>query len=146
MNVRQTPWGPPPDADAIEAMARAALDRLPDAFRRHLGDVILQVEEFAGEDVLAEMGIDDPFALSGLYTGRPVGMKSVEDSGALPDMIQLYRRPILDEWAEGGEALETLVAHILIHEVGHHFGLSDADMHALEDSVGDDGAGEDAAG
>jgi predicted Zn-dependent protease with MMP-like domain len=140
MNARQTPWGPPPDADAIEAMARAALDRLPEAFRHHLGHVVLRVEEFADEAVLAEMGIESGFELSGLYTGRPVGMKSVEDSGTLPDMIHLYRRPILDEWAEGGEALETLVAHILIHEVGHHFGLSDADMHALEDSV------EDAAG
>jgi predicted Zn-dependent protease with MMP-like domain len=136
MNARQTPWGPPPDMDAIEAMARAALDRLPDAFRRHLGSVVLRVEEFAEEDVLAEMGIDDPFALSGLYRGRPVGMKSVEDTGALPNMIHLYRRAILDEWAEGSEALETLVAHILIHEVGHHFGLSDQDMHALEDAAG----------
>lgn len=136
MNARQTPWGPPPDMDAIEAMARAALDRLPDAFRRHLGSVVLRVEEFAEEEVLAEMGIDDPFALSGLYRGRPVGMKSVEDTGALPDMIHLYRRAILDEWAEGSEALETLVAHILIHEVGHHFGLSDQDMHALEDAAG----------
>lgn len=117
-------------------MARAALDRLPEAFRRHLGAVVLRVEEYADEAVLAELGIDDPFALSGLYQGRPLGMKSIEDTAALPDMIHLYRRAILDEWAEGGEALETLVAHVLIHEVGHHFGLSDADMHALEDAAG----------
>jgi predicted Zn-dependent protease with MMP-like domain len=135
MNARQTLWGPAPDADAIEALARAALARLPDAFRRHIGEIVLQVEEFADEATLDEMGIEDPFALSGLYVGRPVGLKSVEDSGALPDMIHLYRRPILDEWAESDVTLEALVAHVLIHEVGHHFGLSDADMHALEDAV-----------
>jgi predicted Zn-dependent protease with MMP-like domain len=126
----------PPDADRIEALARAAIARLPEAFRAHLGDIILRVEEFADEDVLAEMGIEDPFELTGLYTGRPVGQKSVSDYGTLPDMIHLYRRPLLDEWVETGVTLEALVAHVLIHEVGHHFGLSDADMHALEQSVG----------
>jgi predicted Zn-dependent protease with MMP-like domain len=136
MNVRQTPWGPAPDAEAIEAIARAALGRLPETFRQHLGNVVLWVEEFADDATLGEMEIDDPFALSGLYRGRPVGMKSVDDTGALPDMIHLYRRPILDEWAEGDVTLEALVAHVLIHEVGHHFGLSDADMHALEDAAG----------
>jgi predicted Zn-dependent protease with MMP-like domain len=135
MNARQTSWGPAPDADAIEALARIALARLPEAFRRHLDDVVLRVEEFADEAVLAELGIDDPFDLSGLYTGRPLATKSVEDSGAMPDMIHLYRRPLLDEWAETGVTLEALVSHVLIHEVGHHFGLSDADMHALEDSA-----------
>jgi predicted Zn-dependent protease with MMP-like domain len=136
MNVRQTPWGPAPDAEAIEAIARAALGRLPETFRQHLGNVVLWVEEFADDATLGEMEIDDPFALSGLYRGRPVGMKSVDDTGALPDMIHLYRRPILDEWAEGDVTLEALVAHVPIHEVGHHFGLSDADMHALEDAAG----------
>ncbi|NIJ33086.1 metallopeptidase family protein [Sphingomonas oligoaromativorans] len=135
MTVRQTPWGPSPDAAAIDAMARATMARLPEPFRLHLGDVVLRVEEFADEATLDELGIDDPFALSGLYRGRPVGMKSVEDSGALPDMVHLYRRPILDEWAETGVTLEALVAHVLIHEVGHHFGLSDDDMHALEASA-----------
>lgn len=119
----------------IEAMAHAAIARLPDAFRQHLGNVVLRVEEFADEATLDEMGIDDPFTLSGLYRGRPVGMKSVDDWGTLPDMIFLYRRPILDEWAERGVPLEALVAHVLIHEVGHHFGLSDDDMHALEDEA-----------
>ncbi|MDB5738329.1 MAG: neutral zinc metallopeptidase [Sphingomonas bacterium] len=136
MTVRQTPWGPPPDATAIEALARAAIDRLPEAFRKHLGDVLLRIEDFADDDVLEELGIDDPFALSGLYTGRPIGTKSVEDTGTMPDMIHLYRRPILDEWAETDVSLEALVSHVLIHEVGHHFGLSDADMHALEESAG----------
>jgi predicted Zn-dependent protease with MMP-like domain len=133
MNARQTLWGQAPDADAIEAIARAAMARLPDAFRAHLDGVVLQVEEFADEEVLEEMGIDDPFALSGLYTGRPIGMKSVDDSGTMPDVIHLYRRPLLDEWAEGEVTLEALVTHVIIHEIGHHFGLSDDDMHALED-------------
>ena len=136
MNDRQTGWGPAPDADAIEAMARAAMARLPEAFRAHLDGVVLQVEEFADDETLGAMGIEDPFALSGLYTGRPVGMKSVDDSGTLPDVIHLYRRPLLDEWAEGEVTLEALVTHVIIHEIGHHFGLSDADMHALEDGAG----------
>ena len=124
-----------PDADAIEAIARATIARLPAAFARHLGGVVFQVEEFADEETLEALGIDDPFALSGLYSGRPVGAKSIDDSGALPDRIQLFRRAILDEWCEGGETLEALVAHIVIHEIGHHFGLSDRDMHALEDEA-----------
>jgi len=81
------------------------------------------------------MGIDDPFDLTGLYEGLPLNQKSVDISGTLPDRILLFRRPILDEWADGEESLERLVAHILIHEAGHHFGFSDADMHALEESV-----------
>ena len=121
-----------PTAERIEAIAHAAIARLPEAFRVHLGAVVLRVEEFADDAVLDEMGIEDPFDLSGLYTGRPIGEKSVFESGALPDMIFLYRRPLLDEWAETGVSLERLVTHVLIHEVGHHFGLSDEDMHALE--------------
>ena len=132
-----------PTADAIEALAIAAMARLPAAFRAHLGDVVLRIEEFAEDEVLDALGIDDPFDLSGLYSGRPVGTKSSTDSGALPDMIHLYRRPLLEEWIETGVSLEALVAHVLIHEVGHHFGLSDADMHALEDEAGRDEAGRD---
>lgn len=131
MAVRQT-IGAAPDAARIEAIARDTLARLPDMFRRHLGDVVLKVEDFADEEVLAALDIDDPFDLTGLYTGRPVGEKSVSDFAAMPDMIHLYRRPLLDEWAGNGETLEALVAHVMIHEIGHHFGLSDADMHALE--------------
>jgi predicted Zn-dependent protease with MMP-like domain len=125
-----------PDLAQIEALARAALARLPDAFRAHLGDIVIRVEEFADDATLDEMGIEDPFDLTGLYSGRPVGDKSSTHSGALPDMIHLYRRPLLDEWAETGVSLEALVTHVLVHEVGHHFGLSDADMHALEDAAG----------
>ena len=121
-----------PDSDAIEALARAALARLPEPFAAHLDGVVLRIDDFAEQDVLDELGIEDPFDLSGLYTGRPIGDKSVSDSGAMPDMIHLYRRPLLDEWIETGVALDALVSHVVIHEVGHHFGLSDDDMHALE--------------
>jgi len=94
------------------------------------------VEEFADDATLDEMGIDDPFELTGLYSGLPIGAKSVDHSGAMPDMIQLYRRAILDEWCDSGVSLEALVAHVVIHEIGHHFGLSDEDMHRLEEMAG----------
>ncbi len=128
-------FGPPPSADEIEAIARAALAALPAEFRATLGDVVLQVEEFADEATLTAMGIDDPFDLSGLYEGVPLPERSVDQSGTLPERIRLFRRPLLDEWENGEDTLEHLVAHVLIHEVGHHFGFSDADMHALEESI-----------
>lgn len=123
-----------PDAAAIEALAEQAIARLDEQFRRHLTNVVLRIEEFADEAVLAEMGIDDPFELSGLYSGRPVSEESSWVSGELPPMIHLYRRPLLDEWVETGVALEALITHVIVHEIGHHFGFSDADMHALEDT------------
>jgi predicted Zn-dependent protease with MMP-like domain len=129
-------FGEPPSADEIEAIARSTLERLPEPFARSLGDVVLLVQDFADEATLRLMGIDDPFDLSGLYEGIPLTERSVEQSGTLPERIFLYRRPILDEWAERDETLERLVAHVLIHEVGHHFGLSDDDIHALEESTG----------
>jgi len=125
-----------PGADRIEAIARATIAKLPVEFARHLGDVVLKIEDFADDETLAEMGIESPFELTGLYTGLPVGSKSVDHSGAMPDMIHLYRRAILDEWVDTGVTLEALVSHVVIHEIGHHFGLSDEDMHALEEMVG----------
>jgi predicted Zn-dependent protease with MMP-like domain len=125
-------FGPPPSADEIEAIARTVMERLPEPFASHLRSVVLQVQDFADTQTLAEFDLESPFELTGLYSGRPLTEKSVEESGALPDHVFLYRRPILDEWAEEGEELEHLVAHVLIHEVGHHFGFSDEDMHALE--------------
>jgi predicted Zn-dependent protease with MMP-like domain len=126
-----------PSLDEIEALARVALARLPEPFAAHLGEVVLRVEEFADEETLAALGIDDPFELTGLYEGLPVGEKRSDHSGALPDRIRLFRAAILDEWIErGDETLEHLVAHVLIHEVGHHFGLSDEAMHALEEEAG----------
>jgi len=128
-------FGTPPSADEIEAIARTTLERLPEPFARSLGDIVLIVQDFADDATLATMGIDNPFDLSGLYEGIPLTERSVEQSGTLPERIFLYRRPILDEWGEREDTLEHLVAHVLIHEVGHHFGLSDDDIHALEDSV-----------
>ena len=128
-------FGPSPTADEIEGLARRALEALPAAFAAYLRDVVLLVEEFANDEILRSMEIEDPFDLTGLYEGLPLNQKSVDISGTLPDRILLFRRPILDEWADGEETLERLVAHILIHEAGHHFGFSDADMHALEESV-----------
>jgi predicted Zn-dependent protease with MMP-like domain len=127
--------GSPPTAEEIEAMARAALQALPQPFTDSLGDVVLLVEEFADDATLDSLGIEDPFELTGVYDGIPLTERSVDLSGTLPERIRLFRRPILDEWATREETLERLVAHVLIHEVGHHFGLSDDDMHALEDSV-----------
>ncbi|CAN5441477.1 metallopeptidase family protein [soil metagenome] len=124
-----------PSAQEIETMALAALSRLPDPFGQHLSSVVLFVEDFASPSVLKAMEIDDPFDLTGLYNGRPVGHEA--QSGDMPPSIYLYRRPLLEEWVETGVALEALIAHVVIHEVGHHFGLSDADMHALEDMAGD---------
>ncbi|MBI0475330.1 metallopeptidase family protein [Sphingomonas sp. MA1305] len=129
--------GQAPDADAIERIARDTIARLPGEFRAHLGDVVLIVEEFADEETLAALGIEHPLDLTGLYHGRPVGEKSAFDSAPLPDRIHLYRRAILDEWVETGVRLDDLVRHVTIHEIGHHFGLSDDDMHALEDAVAD---------
>ena len=128
-------FGPPPSADEIEAIARDALHRLPEPFSNSIGDIVLLVEDFADDETLAQMDIEDPFDLSGLYEGIPLTERSVEQSGTLPERIFLYRRPILDEWADGEDTLEHLVAHVLIHEIGHHFGFSDDDMHALEDSA-----------
>ena len=123
----------PPSAEEIEAIARDAMELLPEPFVGHLSDVVLQVDEFADDALLGELGIENPFDLTGVYEGIPIGERSVETSGTLPDRIRLFRQAILAEWAEEGERFEHLVRHILIHEVGHHFGLSDEDMHALED-------------
>ena len=126
-------FGQPPSAEEIEAIAREALARLPEPFVTTARQIVLMVEDFADNETLKAMGIDDPFELSGLYEGVPLTERSVEQSGTLPDRVRLFRRPILDEWADGEDSLEHLVAHVLIHEIGHHFGLSDEDMHALEE-------------
>ena len=133
MTSRQTL---PPTIEAIEALAQAAVERLPDLFRQHLANTLLRVEDFPDADVMAEMGLETEFDILGLYQGRHVGMKGDEPTGALPDIIFLYRRPLLDEWADGGDSLESLVTHVLVHEVGHHFGLSDADMDRIEAESG----------
>ena len=128
-------FGAPPTAEEIEEIARGVLKALPAPFADSLEAIVLLVEEFADDATLDGFGIEDPFELSGIYEGVPLTQRSVEQSGTLPERIRLFRRPILDEWAGSDDTLEHLVAHVLVHEVGHHFGLSDDDMHALEDSV-----------
>ncbi|HEX7872718.1 MAG TPA: metallopeptidase family protein [Sphingobium sp.] len=125
-----------PDAAAIEVLAAQAVDRMPEAFRAHLGDIIFQVEDFADDAALAAVGLDDPWELTGLYEGRPLTEQSIWDSGDMPPRIRLFRRPLLEEWVETGVALDDLIAHVIIHEVGHHFGFSDEDMHAIEEERG----------
>ena len=121
-------------AQEMEAMGHAAIARLPAQFRQHLDDIVFQVQDFAEDDLLRQMGIESEWELTGVYEGIPLSERSVEHSGTMPDRIRLFRLPILLEWAErGDETLEHLVAHVTIHEIGHHFGLSDEDMHALED-------------
>jgi predicted Zn-dependent protease with MMP-like domain len=121
----------------IEALAQAAVERLPDLFRQHLGSVLLRVEDFPDAEVMAEMELESEWDILGLYHGRHIGMKGDEPSGVLPDMIFLYRRPLLDEWCQTDDSLEAIVTHVLVHEVGHHFGLSDEAMEAIEAAAGE---------
>lgn len=125
--------GTAPDRDALYAMAEAALDTLPPVFTPHVAGVVLSIEEYASDEVLQSLDIDHPYQLSGLYEGRPLTQRSIDASGGMPDRVTLYRIPLLLEWIEGGERLDTLVRHVLIHEIGHHFGFSDDDMHRLEE-------------
>jgi len=126
----------PIDNDKIREIAERSLDGLPAQFRNQLGGVAVRVQEFAEQHVLDELGIEHPMHLSGLYTGIPIGEKSVWAPSAPPDQIFLYSRPIIAEAEERGISLDEMVHHVLIHEIGHHFGFSDADMHQLEDGGG----------
>jgi predicted Zn-dependent protease with MMP-like domain len=122
-----------PSLDDFAALAEAALAALPQPFRRLAGEVRMRVADFADDDLLEEMGIADPFELTGVYHGQDLAHRSVLDPSPLPPEVLLFRRPILDEWAENGEtALGELITHVLVHEIGHHFGLSDADIEAAE--------------
>lgn len=122
-----------PTAADIEAIARRTLDRLPSPFAESLADVVLRIDEVADPDTARRLGLRHPMQLSGLYEGIPLNLQSVQQSGTLPERITLYRRPIIAEWQSARFSLEQLVSHIVIHEVGHHFGFSDDEMHALED-------------
>jgi predicted Zn-dependent protease with MMP-like domain len=124
---------PAPSLEQIAALAEAAFAELPAAFRRQAGEIVFRVDDFASDEVLDDLGLDDPFELTGLYQGVDLGRRSVLDPSPEPARVFLYRRPILDEWAERGDvSLGDLVAHVLVHEIGHHFGLSDEDIHAIE--------------
>jgi len=118
-----------PTIAEFEALARAAFESLPATFRRLCEGVVMRIEEFPDEEICTEMGLESPFDLTGLYQGVDLTQKSVGD---IAPLVVLYRRPILDEWAEGGAALGHLVRHVLVHEIGHHFGLSDGAMHDIE--------------
>jgi predicted Zn-dependent protease with MMP-like domain len=117
----------------FEELAETAYVRLPARFRKLCDGVVIRVEDFPADDVIKEMDLESPFDILGLFTG--IGLPqdgAVAETGRLPNMIHLYRRPILDYWAEHEEALGTIVTHVLVHEIGHHFGLSDEDMQRIE--------------
>ena|SRR5579872_4603607 len=121
-----------PSAEAIDSVARGTLSRLPSPFRESLNDIVLQIEEIADPDTARRLKLKHPMQLSGLYQGIPLNHQSISQSGTLPERITLYRQPILAEWQSNSFSLDQIVSHILIHEIGHHFGFSDDDMHALE--------------
>lgn len=122
-----------PSAEEIAVYAEEALSALPVVLLRHIRNVVIRVEEFPDEETEESMNLESPFDLLGLYVGVDLPHKSVGDSGLGPDQILLYRRPILDEWCETNEDLRHLVRHVLIHEIGHHFGFSDEDMERIEE-------------
>ena len=122
-----------PDTGEIERLAKRAIDALPAAYRAAAAEVVLRVEDFAPDAILKDMKVEDPFDLTGLYEGVPLTQKSVLDQPLGPDVIWLFRRPILDEWiARGNVTLSDLVAHVFVHELAHHFGWSDADIAAID--------------
>lgn len=122
----------PPSLEDFEIMAATAWERIQPEFRDVCGDLVVRVEDFALDEVLDELGIDSPFDLMGLYQGLSLDKKSVLDAPREPDMVFLYRRAILDYWTESEEPLGEIVTHVLVHEIGHHFGFSDDDMHDIE--------------
>jgi predicted Zn-dependent protease with MMP-like domain len=126
-----------PDLTEMEAMAHDMFTRLPDGFRALCEGLVIQVDDFPTDEVLEEMRAETEFDLLGLFQGVGLPFQSHDNTGQLPNMIWLYRRPILDYWAEHDETLGHIVRHVLIHEIGHHFGLSDGDMEAIEAAAGD---------
>src|SRR5687767_13952711 len=124
-----------PSLAEMEAMAHEVFERLPKGFRTLCEGVILRVDDFPTDEVLEEMQAETEFDLLDMSPGVGLPFRSNDDSGRLPNMVWLYRRPILDYWAEHEETLGHIVRYVLIHEIGHHFGLSDADMEAIEAQV-----------
>ena len=129
-------WGKAPSLEDFAALAEKAFAALPEGFRELAGEVVFRVDDFPSDDVLDDLGIEDSFGLTGLYSGVSLAERSSWGPAPEPSRVFLYRRPILDEWAEHGEiSLEELVTHVLVHEIGHHFGLSDEQIEAIEASV-----------
>ncbi len=121
-----------PTISDVEQAANETFAKLPETFREMTKDVLIRVEDFPTTEVLDSLHIDSPYGLLGLYHGVDLTRQSVLDVSPIPEMIFLYRRPILAYWESHDEALEDIIAHVLIHEIGHHFGLSDADMERIE--------------
>lgn len=122
-----------PDLATFEAIAREAFANLPGTFRSHCGDLVIQIEDFATDEMLASVDLEDPFDLLGLFQGSGLAQSGDNGwTGKEPNRVWLFRRPILDYWAEHEDTLGAVIAHVLIHEIGHHFGLSDDDMEAIE--------------
>jgi predicted Zn-dependent protease with MMP-like domain len=126
-----------PSIDEIDVLARTAFDGLPETFRAMCREIVITVTDFPDDDVLKELGAESPFDILGLFTGIGLAQGAWTDqTGQLPNTVHLYRRPLLDYWAEHDETLGAVVTHVLVHEIGHHFGLSDADMDAIEAKAG----------
>ena len=128
-------FGTPPSLDEVEELAHRVFAGLPQAFTARCQGLAIRVLDFADDATLAEMGIESPFELAGLYRGAPLTARGAADVTQHLDMVFLYRRALLDWWAEDGMDFEDLVRHVLIHEIGHHFGLSDADMERIEEAA-----------
>ena len=124
-----------PSLDEIEVLAAAAFRRLPQRFRQLCGNLVIRVEDFPADDVIEEMGLETEFDLLGLFQGVGLPFQSESAPVQMPNLIWLYRRPILDYWAEHDETLGKVVTHVLLHEIGHHFGFSDEDIVAIEADV-----------
>ena len=125
-----------PSLDDFARLAREAFDALPNPFRALAGDVVIRVDDFADDATLRDMDIEDPFELTALYFGVDIGRRDEMGPAPEPARIFLYRRPILDEWCERGDVgLDEIIAHVLIHEIGHHFGLDDEQIHHIEDEA-----------
>lgn len=124
-----------PNLEDIERLARDSLARIPEPFASHLSNIILLIEDWPSAELLDDLGIANRYDLTGLYEGRPVCEKSLDDFAGLPDKVTLFRRPLLDEWAESGLSLAELVNHVVVHEIGHHFGLSDEQMEVIESEL-----------
>jgi len=124
-----------PSLETVESLAIEAYAKLPEPFRALTGDIIIEISDFPSDDIFEDMALETPFDLLGLFEGRGISERFSMETGEMVNRITLYRRPILDYWAENEETLGDIVIHVLIHEIGHHFGLSDDDMERIEESA-----------
>lgn len=124
-----------PTISTFESLTQEAYSHLPDEFRTLASNLIIAIEDFPSDEVFDDMALETPFDLLGLFEGRGITERFTMETGEMPNRITLYRRPILDYWAENDETLGDIITHVLIHEIGHHFGLSDDDMERIEASV-----------